>query len=244
MADLRTILRYAAVPLTLLVLSILFVAIYQFLGLPSSEELVQLARDYHSRYGHEIVFLAAIAEGLLVVNWYLPGSFVIVLGVTLSHGMPLDALILVILVISGFFLTSLINYAMGRYAWYRFLLFLGLRSPLEKMKQRVDRHGLPIIFSTYFHPNIGALTALSCGILRLSFWKFTAYSALALVIWNLLWGTIVYLAGPVLLNLLNIWIIIVMIGLWVLIAVVRSLWRPRSKKATQTELYKNNKEKL
>lgn len=243
MADLRTILRCAAVPLTLLVLFILFIVIYQLLNLPSAEELVQLARDYHYKYGHEIVFLAAIAEGLLVVNWYLPGSFVIALGVTLSYGMPLNALTLVALVILGFFLTSLINYAMGRYAWYRFLLFLGLRSPLEKMKRKVDKHGLSIIFSTFFHPNIGALTALSCGILRLSFWKFTAYSALALVVWNLLWGAIVYLAGPVLLNLLNMWVIIVMIGLWILIAVIRSLRQPKSKKVIQTESYKNNKRK-
>lgn len=243
MADLRTVLRFAAVPLTLLMIFTLFVAIYQLLGLPSSEELIQLARDYYSEYGYEIVFVAALVEGLLLVNWYLPGSFVIVLGVTFSAGRPLNSLFMVALVASGFFLTSLLNYAMGRYAWYRFLLFLGLSSPLEKVKLRVEKYGLPVIFTTYFHPNVGALTALSCGILRLSPLRFTAYSAAALIGWNSLWGVIVYLVGPALLNLLSMWMAIPLLVLWLIIVVVRSLRQSRRKEAARKVVYnKHNKE--
>ena len=214
-------LRLIIVPLTLLVSFLVFVIIYRFLGLPEGQELIEIGRYHYQHYGYITIFVASLIEGLLVLNWYLPGSFVIVLGVILSSGDPLRAIIMVAIITFAFFITSVINYAFGRYAWYKFLLFLGLRVPLGKMKQKVQKHGLLLIFTTYFHPNVGALTALSSGILRLSFIRFLGYSIIALIFWNILWGSIIYFTGPIILKLLHLSFLIVVLVCWLLFGTVR-----------------------
>jgi membrane protein DedA with SNARE-associated domain len=225
----KGLLRFIILPLVFLVIFVVFVQIYKVLGLPSAQGLVDIAKHYYLEHGYITVFIAAIIEGLLVVNWYLPGSFVIVLGVIFSIGDPLRAVAMVAIITFAFFLTSVINYTLGRYAWYKFLLFLGLRVPLEKMKQKVKKHGLFLIFTTYFHPNIGALTALSCGILRLSFSKFLIYSLGALILWNTLWGFIVYLAGVPLLKLLHVSMLIAALVSWLIFGIARFIFQSCKK---------------
>lgn len=227
----RVLLRFTAIPLALILFFGLFVTIYRLLGLPTSEELIELAKAYYLQYGYLIVFLGALAEGLLAVNYYLPGSFVIVLGVTFNQGHLFAAAALVGLAMLGFFLTYIVDYALGRYGWYRFLLFLGLGSYLKKMEQRVERHGLPIIFSTYFHPNIGALTATAAGMLQLPFRQFLVYSALATFGWNALWGTVVYFLGPAALDFLtvNVWLLIIPLVIWLVIGFIRAFSHARRK---------------
>lgn len=231
MSTFRIILRFSSLPLALLIVFGLFVVFYRLLNLPSPEELIRLAKGYYLEYGYLVVFLAALIESFLVINWYLPGSFVIVLGVVFSQGDPMRAINLVGLVIIGFLLMYILNYAVGRYGWYRFLLFLGLKVYLEKTKIQVEKYGLPIIFSTYFHPNFGALTATCAGILKLSFVRFLSYSILATVIWNALWGTIVYFAGETMLNFLSVWIVFLLLLVWLAVAIIQAVRRP----------YKNNR---
>lgn len=218
-------LRLIIIPLIFLICFVVFILTYNLLGLPARQELVEIARNYYLEYGYITIFIASLIEGLLVVNWYLPGSLVIVLGVILSAGDPLRAILMVSIITFAFLITSIINYLFGRFAWYRFLLFLGLKTPLEKMKQKVEKHGLILIFATYFHPNIGALTALSSGVLRLSFSRFLIYSIMALVLWNAFWGVVVYCVGPVLLNLLHMSFLIVVLACWVFFIMIRYFWR-------------------
>lgn len=217
------ILRIAAVPLILLAAFLIFIGIYQLFGLPSSNELVEIAQRYYSSYGYWVVFLGALVEGVLVINWYLPGSFVVVLGMLFARQGSLNPIIVVGLVVMAFCIDIVLNYALGRYGWYKLLLRLGLASPLERMRRKVVQHGLPLIFSTYFHPNVGALTAASCGILHLPFDRFLIYSILALIGWNSLWGAMVYMSGPAIMKFLNMWLLIPALVLWTLIVIVRSL---------------------
>lgn len=217
--------RLIAIPILLLVAFLIFIGLYRLLGLPSPDELIKLAETYYSRHGYFVVFIAAIIEGLILVNWYFPGSVVIVLGVTLNTEANLNIYIVISLVTLAFFLDYQINYFLGRYGWYRLFLYFGLRPPLEKMTRRVQKYGLRIILMTYFHPNVGALAATSCGILLLPFRRFIAYSMLAVVFWNALWGVLVYLVGPAILELMNMWIVIVLLIAWALIAICRVVLR-------------------
>lgn len=158
-------------PLILFFLFGIFVGLYKYLNLPSAEKIVVLTKKYYDVYGLWVVFFGALTEGLLLVNWYVPGSIVVVFEVIFARPDPVKATITVGLIILGFFLTSLLNYGLGKYGWYKIFLKLGLKNPLEKIKYKVENKGLAIIFSTYFHPNLGALTATSAGILNLPFKK-------------------------------------------------------------------------
>ncbi len=218
----RDIAKAMAVPLILLVALLIFISIYKLLGLPSSHELIRLAQGYYSRHGYLVVFVGALVKGLLVVGWYLPGLSIIVLGVVLSREAGLNVGLLVGLVVVAFLIDSVINYLLGRYGWYRLLVAFGLGRPLEEMQGRVVKNGLPLVFYTYFHPNVATLTATSCGVLRLPFWRFVGYSAGALLLWNALGGAIVYLSGPAVLGLLDVRLAIPLILIWMAVAVYRS----------------------
>lgn len=112
------------------------------------------------------------------------------------------------LVVVGFFLTALFNYVLGRYGWYHILLKFGLRKPLEVAKSKLEAKGLRILFTTYIHPNFGALSATAAGILHLSFWRFFLYSLVSIIIWNSIWTIIFYYFGTALLNHVNILIVV------------------------------------
>src|SRR6266700_32151 len=102
MSRLRIFLSFIVVPATLLVGFGIFVAVYKLLGGPSQAQLIALAEHYYTIYGY------------LFVNWYLPGSAVIVLGVVFSSHGGLNVSVLVLLIVAGFWLTGLVNYALGR----------------------------------------------------------------------------------------------------------------------------------
>ncbi len=220
--------RHAAVPLVIFALFVAFMVVYHLLDLPSADEELVLAKQYYAEYGYWVVFLAALAEGTLFINWYLPGSVVAAFGVAFAAQIGLNVVFVVALIILGFFITSVINYALGRFGWYHLFLKLGLSGPLEKIKARTERKGLAIIFSTYFHPNVGALTATSAGILKFSFPKFCAYSLAALVVWDTAWSILTVFVGPPILNILSIWTILLMLAVWI---VVRAVSFVRGKNA-------------
>jgi membrane-associated protein len=217
----RSILRFAAVPLGLLVVFAVYLGLYNLLGLPQPKEILMYAQSSYSEHAYLMVFLGALGEGLLMFNLYFPGSVMIVFGVTLSKGNPLKALVLVTLVVTAFLIDAVINYALGRYGWYHFLVKIGMKPSLERAKLRVERKGWVTIFSTYIHPNVGALTATSCGILQLPFRTFVLYSLLSLIFWNALWGLIVYYFGSTVLQYASFTAFTIVLILWSLFAVVR-----------------------
>lgn len=223
-------MRYSAIPLAFLGLFGAFVLIYRSAGLPTGEELVSLARSAFEVHGPLVVFVAAVAEGLLVVNWYLPGSFVIVVGVALSSGDGLRAVVYVALVVAAFLLTAVINYWLGRTAWYRFLLFVGLRKPLERIQPKAAEKGTLLIYYTYCHPNIGALASVSFGIMRMPFGPFVLHVAISLCLWNTLWGLMAYHLGSSVLRLLDVRYILPVAALWVLISIARGIYNARRSK--------------
>ncbi|MDP4001214.1 MAG: VTT domain-containing protein [bacterium] len=217
----RELFKYISIPLILLILYLIFVTLYNFFDLPSEKEFIASAEQYYQQYGYWTVFVGALIEGLLFINWFLPGSIVVVLGVVFAKSAGLSAVGMVSLIILGFFITSLINYALGRYGWYKLMLKLGLEKPLNNIKAKTESSGLKIIFSTYLHPNLGALTATSAGILKFSFKWFVLYSLIALVVWNTLWGVLVYFLGSSILNYLGPPAIILVLVVWIGILWVR-----------------------
>lgn len=200
---------------------IIFGLLYRALGLPEADEFIGLARTYYAQYGYWVVFLAALAEGLLFVNWYLPGSAVAVLGVVFAKENHQSVPLVIFLIMVAFLITAVINYGLGRYGWYRLFLKLGLKQPLENSRTRLEKKGLPIIFTSYIHPNIGALTATSAGIIHANFPRFFLYSTIAYTIWGIIWGVIIYYFGPQLLALGTIQLMAIILIAWVVYIIIK-----------------------
>lgn len=228
----KEFLRYAAVPVLFVVVFAGAVLVWTVFDLPSDEEIIELTRGFYGKYGYWFALVGALIEGALFINWYLPGSIVIVFGVVFSQGDPLRAVVTVALVVVGFFVTAILNYVLGKYGWYHVFMKLGLKAPLERIKLRTEKLGMKIILITYFHPNVGALTATSAGILRAPFGQFLRYSLVALIAWNALWGIITYLLGPVILQVLRTEVVAGVLLAWVVFAVVRFMRKRKLAPAT------------
>ena len=190
-------------------------AVWKILALPSENELIEITRRYFNLYGYRIVFVSAIIEGMLLAGWYYPGSLVIFLGVIFAGRNIPEVIWVVALVTIGLFLACLFNYMLGRYGWYRLLLKFGLREPIENAQIRLTKYGLSGIFLSYWHPNLAALTSTAAGILQFSFKKFMLYSVIAVTLWDIFWGMLVYFLGEAALTAVGIWFVIVSMTVWI-----------------------------
>ena len=204
----QKIFQYLAILLMAIIAYLAVIFIYRALGLPEPEAIIYWAQNYYEQYGYYVVLIGALVEGVLFVNWYLPGSIVVAFGVIFAKQADLNIFLMLAMVIIGFYATALLNYAFGRFGWYHAFIKLGLKQPLEKVKSKVEDQGLKILFTTYVHPNFGALAATSAGILRMDFYKFALYSFISIVLWNSFWTIVFYLFGGELLKHLNLLIIV------------------------------------
>jgi membrane-associated protein len=211
----KEFMRYALLPIGILAMLLLLILVFQLFDLPTYSEIVAEAKNLFAEYGYWVIFMAAIAEGLLLANWYLPGSVVVVMGAILAMESGQSPVWAVLVIILGFFLTTLFNYFLGRYGWYKLLLKFGLKEHLDKASNRLEKHGPKVILASYFHPNVGAFTATGAGILKLNFWTFLFYSVIALFFWNAFWGTVVVLWGPSILDIITYQNLLIVLGVWI-----------------------------
>ncbi len=205
--------------------------IYRSLGLPKPEEIIAWVQSYYVSYGYWVVLLGALAEGILFFNWYLPGSLVVALGVTVAKSSDLNVFVMLALVITGFYITSLLNYAFGRFGWYHAFIKFGLKAPLEKVQAKVENKGLKILFTTYVHPNFGALAATSAGILRMDFKKFALYAFISIALWNSFWTAVFYFFGHLLISHLNL--LVIAGGIFVYLILSKSFKEVEAKLETE-----------
>src|SRR4051812_3518408 len=103
----KDFLKFAAGPIFMMGVFIVVAVLYYTLPLPSKDEIVNWMKLYYDQYGYWLVFFASVGEGLLLVNWYFPGSIAIVFGVVFARPDPVKGIIMVALVTLGFVLTAL-----------------------------------------------------------------------------------------------------------------------------------------
>jgi membrane protein DedA with SNARE-associated domain len=186
--------------------------------------LLAYAERLYSRYGYTVVLLGAFAEGILLINWYLPGSTVVILGAMFCTRGGLDIRWVVACAIAGFLVAYAIDFVAGWYGWYRAAERYGVRAPLLRVKQRLGAGGVWWGMLFYAHPNSGALCATAAGILRLRPHLFALMTIVAVSGWNVFWGGIAYRLGEAAAGLFNGSIIAVLV---LVIVVVLAVVKPR-----------------
>ncbi len=222
----KNILQNIGLPLVFLGVFASLFLLWRILNLPKDDELIEIIRNWFNQYGLWIVLVSAIIEGVLLVGWYYPGSLVIFLGVIFAGKDIPQVIITISFVTIGLLVAYILNYAIGRYGWYKLLLKFGIKAPVENAKRRLTKYGLKGIYGSYWQPNLAALTSTAAGILHFPFKKFLKYSLIATIIWNVFWGSLVYFLGESALNLVaNIYIVFIGIGVWIAIRLIR---KPKS----------------
>ncbi len=208
---------FAAFPITLLVVLGIFLLTYQALDLPSYDEIIAFAKAQYEVHGYWVVFVSALAEGFLLINWFFPGSIVVVMGTLFATQGAQSVAITIALVMSALFMMAMVNFYMGKYGWYKIFLKFGLENEIERMRKRIEKHGLKILVLSYAHPHVGSLTATAAGILQIKTKTFVKYSIAAFAFWATVWVAMVYTVGEQLLELINFKNLIIIMIAWIFV---------------------------
>lgn len=215
-------LRLAVAPLSVLALFSLIGLAWKILNLPSESEMVSVIRSYFDTYGILLVFVSSIVESAFIVGVYAPGGLVIFLGVILSGGDPLRALMTVASVVLGFLIGFSLDFYIGRIGWYRFLLHFGFGRVLETTKVRMRKYGLSVPWLGYHNPDTGSVVATAYGILGLSYRDFLKKSVAPIVAWCAFWGLIAYFLGMSALEIMGYKALVVIVGVWIAARIIES----------------------
>jgi len=217
----KELVKLLSVPLILLVLYLLMALVWTLLNLPSDEQMVAIVKSYFIQYGLWVVFVSALIEGFLLLGQYFPGGFVIFLGV-ISAGKNIPKVTEVVAIVSvAFFISYTLNYWVGKYGWYTMLVKFGLKKSLDEAKEKIIKQGMNAIIFSYWEPNLASITATAAGTLHVPLSKFSMYSAIGVIIWNVFWGTLVFLLGDAALNLIGLKYIILIFCIWIGIILIK-----------------------
>jgi membrane protein DedA with SNARE-associated domain len=196
-------LKLLSLPLSLVALGLTYFLVWHIFNLPQGEDLMRIIQGLFDKHGLWIIFVCALAEGLLLAGNYFPGSLVIFLGVIVAGKDIPKVAGVVSVVASAFFVAVIANYLLGRYGWYKLLVKFGLKGALEDSKKKLHRHSFNAIFLSYWQPNLGAITSTAAGVLHLPPLRFLVESLVSIVAWNIFWGSLIYFLGNRALNLVN-----------------------------------------
>lgn len=218
--SMKKYLKILVAPLVILAVVFLLSQVWKLLNLPSDTVLIPMIKNYFEHYGVWLVFVSAIIESGFVVGIYAPGGLVIFLGVIFSVGNPVQAMLVVLSVIVGFLVGFSIDYVLGKYGWYRFLLHFGMEKALLKTKQKVQKYGMSTALVGYHDPNLGSLIATTYGILQYSYEKFLVITLPAITLWCVIWGTLAYILGEKALEILGYKALFIILGIWIVARII------------------------
>lgn len=156
------------------------------------------------KYAYLIAYLAAVAEGTIILG-AIPGTtFVITMGVFLARG-TVDPYLLFPIVIIGAFLGDLLGYALGSFTkkWF-------VNSEIEKTVQFqlgekfVHKHGPKSVFFARFISGVKEVIPFLAGVLKMDMKKFMKFNFLGAIGWSVLWIGVGYVSGLFVTNIESI----------------------------------------
>lgn len=210
-------------PFSICLLLILFSVLYRIISLPTPEDLINIFRVLFESYGLWILFASAIVEGLFIIGLYFPGSLTIALSVLILGNTPLDLFLIGSISYVAFMLSNIMNYYIGKYGYYKLLLFISKKDTIDKMQKIMEKYGNRTFFITGVLPNFFAVTSVCAGISNLNIFKTLYLQATALLFWIFIWT----LVGSLIVNHVNLndenqsFYIIIIFFLWGVYLVIK-----------------------
>ncbi|EKS31816.1 hypothetical protein HMPREF9696_04037 [Afipia clevelandensis ATCC 49720] len=213
-------------PFAIAVFACLLYGVWIILDLPPEQRVIEIAREYFSRFGLAIIIVSSFIEGLLIAGLYFPGSIVFFLGLIVASDDVGQVAKVAVFAIIGIWTAYVANFYIGRFGWYRILIAFGLQEPLDNAKGKLERHGLSAIAMTFWHPNIGAVVSTAAGVLQFRARAFLPASFLAVAFWLSCWSILVFWLGPNAISILGFRVLIILLLIWMTYRFLMARYRP------------------
>ncbi len=163
--------------------------------MPTGTEIIAFFEQYYAAYGYPLVLLFSILETIFGISWQLPGTFIVILATFYARQGVLYLPYVLILAMIGWFIGDNINYFLGKYGWYRFLLWMEMKEGLKKGEEWMKKHGNIALFLGHAIPAFATFVSTAAGALGMSYKSYLVFISLSIVFWVTIWGPVGYFLG-------------------------------------------------
>ncbi|MCL5094048.1 MAG: hypothetical protein M1355_02875 [Patescibacteria group bacterium] len=181
------------------------------------DNLMSSLENLYRQHGVLILFAAGLLESLFLINFYVPGATVILLGGVLASTGAISLPAVILAGTSGLVLGYSINYAIGRFGWYKILSKFKIYRFVDLAREKIGKGKLVFWWGT-IHPNMGSFLSIAAGTMKFDFWIFLILVAAFQLFWSSFWGLIMFFLGYVALKSisnLTFAVLLAIITIWI-----------------------------
>ncbi len=217
------VLAPGTVPFMFAAIFTIFTVVYRIIDLPQPTEIANTGRELYDSYGGITLFLAALVEGVFMVNIYFPGSFVIVLAVFLSDKSIIELSYIAGITWLAFVIAGQFNYWLGNKGFYKLLMYMGNKDVVANMQAWMQEKGKYAVTLAAIHPNFLAVSQVCMGISGGGVLRNLRLTALSLAVWVPLWTVVfsIIISRIDLTNPNQSWYVVALFIMWGFILVAK-----------------------
>lgn len=207
-------------PLILVIVYLIFIIIVRGYA-PTTEELINTFAQVYSKYGYEIIFLSALLESLVLVNFFVPGIVGMAMGAIFASTGQTQLTHVILTASMGASIGYSIDYLLGYFGFSDLLKKLGYSNFLSTAKEKLRSLGDRGLILGFIYPASGSLMSLTAGTTKMTFLKFLLVMVLSVFCWFSLWGILFYSFGEMMLRLITRYSFLILLLIIVLIILSR-----------------------
>lgn len=190
------------IPLALIIAYL--VLIYIVRGtIPTTDELILTFSSLYARFGYEIIFVSAFLESLVIVTYFVPGSFALALGVIFARTGETELMSVIAVALMGATLGYQLDYLLGSFGFGEIFKKIGYQNLLDQAKSKLHRFGKRGLIVGFVHANLGSLVSFAAGATGYPWWRFSIICFFSTLFWAILWAVVIYSLGDIFLEILK-----------------------------------------
>lgn len=193
------------ITLSLIILFYILIFVILRIKMPDIAQLLVSVEQIYGAYGYLLIFLGAMIEATFIIGFYIPGSFIFLLGVSLARLGITSFPIVIFYGTLGYCFGYSLNYCLGRYGWFKIIDTFGIEKQLSEAKKHLIEHYNKTLFWGYMISSTGSMVSTASGIMKIPFKIFIYKTTLIQIFWSLLLGGLAYLFGMTFINIFVIY---------------------------------------
>lgn len=189
-------------PFVLLSTYIVFLVIVRGVA-PTSEELILTFASLYSKYGYEIIFIGALLEASVLVNFFVPGTVAVAMGAIFAKTGQLELTLAILFAFIGTSMGYILDYVLGYLGLSDIFKKMGYKWILDSAKERLKELGHRGLIISFFNPTVASYVSFVAGTINFGFWRFLAIALVSTFIWLSFWAILFYSIGDILIHLIT-----------------------------------------
>lgn len=161
----------------------------------NTQSIIDFFNYFLQSYGIPFVFIIALIESIILLGAYFPGTIIIFGTIASTTDNIKYFLLCMISAILGIIVGYTIDYILGIKAGNKIIKKLRLEHQLKVVKNKIKDNGLYITPIFYYLPGTGSMVSLLLGSMHIGFKKFLYIIIPSVIVWNIIWGSLIYVLG-------------------------------------------------